>query len=342
MTGDRILITGATGAIAKWCIVEALKAGYRVRGTVRSPGRTPEIAAAVASQGCDPSRIEIASADLLSDAGWDGAMRDCRYVLHVASPFPLVLPKDVDDLIRPARDGTVRVLKAAEAAGVERVVMTSSVAAILYPSAGQESRVYDERDWTDPARPGLTAYIASKTLAERAAWDYVTAKGRRSSLCVINPGLVLGPSIDRHLASSHAILKAMARGGYPATPGAGYPVADVRDVAQAHIRALTAPAAAGERLIVADGYLTLMDISRILGRERPALRWRLPWFVLSDRFSRFYSRFDPRLRMVLADLGARRRVSNEKAKDALGMTFRTAEEATVSAARSLNALGVIR
>ena len=341
MTGDRVLITGATGAIAKWCSVEALKAGYRIRGTVRSLGRADEVAAAVASQGCDASQIEFVEADLLNEAGWVEAMRDCRFVLHVASPFPLVLPADFDELIRPAREGTLRVLKAAEAARVERVVMTSSVVAIMYPASGEQSRIYDESDWTDPRRPGLTAYIASKALAERAAWEYVTGKGRRSWLSVINPGLVLGPAIDRDLSSSHAILKAMARGSYPAAPGAGYPVADIRDVAVAHVRAMTAPAAAGERLIVADDYLTLMQLSKILGRERPDLRWRLPWFELSDGFVRFYSRFDPRLRAVLADLGATRRVSNAKAEAALDMHFRRADEAAVDAIRSLDALGML-
>ena len=288
-----------------------------------------------------PSLLEIVEADLLSDAGWPEAMRDCRYVLHVASPFPLRPPKDFDALIRPARDGTLRVLKAAEAAGVERVVMTSSVAAILYPATGEQSRVYDERDWTDPRRPDISGYIASKALAERAAWEYVTGKGRRSWLSVINPGLVLGPSIDGDLSSSHAILKAMARGSYPAAPGAGYPIADVRDVAEAHVRALTAPAAAGERLIVAEGYLTLMQISKILGRERPDLRWRLPWFVMHDGFVRLYSRLDRRLLAVLPDIGAVRRVSNAKATAALDMHFRSADEAAVSAIRSLDALGVL-
>lgn len=341
MSGDRVLITGATGAIAKWCAVEALKAGYRVRGTVRSQARAGEVAAAVASQKADASRLEIVVADLLSDAGWAEAMRDCRYVLHVASPFLLVLPVDVDELIRPARDGTLRVLKAAEAAGVARVVMTSSVAAVMYPASGEQSRTYDESDWTDPRRPDVTAYIASKALAERAAWEYVTEKGGRNWLTVINPGLVLGPSIDRDLSSSHAILKAMARGSYPAAPGAGYPIVDIRDVAAAHVRAMTAPAAAGQRLIAAEGYLTLMQISQILGRERPRLRWRLPWFVMHDGFVRFYSRFDPRLKAVLADIGATRRVSNAKAKAALDMTFRSADDAVVSAVQSLDALGVL-
>lgn len=341
MTGDRVLLTGASGFVAKWCAVELLKAGYRVRGTVRSLRRASEIRDAVASQGADPSQLDLVEADLLVDTGWEEAMRGCRYVQHVASPFPLKPPKDFDELVRPARDGTLRVLKSAEAAGVERVVMTSSVVAVIYPASGPQSRTYDESDWTEPRRPDITAYIASKTLAERAAWELAISKGRKSWLTVINPGLVLGPAIDRDLSSSHEILRAMARGSYPAAPGAGYPIVDVRDVAEAHVRAMTAPAAAGERLIIAEGYLTLMQLSQVLGRECPKLAWRLPWFVMHDGFVRLYSRFDRRLKAVLPDIGAVRHVSHAKAKAALDMRFRSAEEAAVSAIRSLRALGVI-
>lgn len=341
MTGDRVLLTGATGFIAKWCAVELLEAGYAVRGTVRSLRRAAEVRDAVASLGADPSRLELVEADLLADAGWGEAMRGCRYVQHVASPFPLKPPKDFDELIRPARDGTLRVLQSADAAGVERVVMTSSVVAVIYPASGSQSRIYDESDWTDPQRPDITAYIAAKTLAEQAAWQYTASKGRKSWLTVINPGLVLGPAIDRDLSSSHGILRAMARGSYPAAPAAGYPIVDVRDVAEAHVRAMTARAAAGERLIVAEGYLTLMQLSKILGRECPKLAWRLPWFVMHDGFVCFYSRFDRRLKAVLPDIGAVRQVSNAKAAAALEMQFRPPEEAALSAIRSLQALGVI-
>lgn len=341
MTGDRVLITGASGFIAKWCAVELLKAGYRVRGTLRALGRAQEIRDAVASQGADPSQLDFVEADLLDDAGWEAAMRGCRFVHHVASPFPLKPPKDFDRLIRPARDGTLRVLRSAGAAGVERVVMTSSVVAVIYPASGPQSRTYDESDWTDPRRSDITAYIASKALAERAAWEHVAATNSKSWLSVINPGLVLGPAIDRDLSSSHEILRAMAGGSYPAAPGAGYPIADVRDVAEAHMRAMTATAAAGERLIVADGYLSLMQLSQILGRECPKLAWRLPWFVMHDGFVRFYSRFDHRLKAVLPDIGATRTVSNAKAAAALRMRFRAPEEAAVSAIRSLRSQGVI-
>ena len=182
MSRTKVLVTGASEFIAKWCIGQLLEAGYEVRGTVRSIGRADEVRAAVRAQGADPGAVELVEADLLVDAGWRAAMQGCRYVLHVASPFPLKAPRDRDALIRPAREGTLRVLGQAAKSGIERVVMTSSTVAIVYPSGARQSRLYDETDWTDPERADLTAYIVSKTLAERAAsrLSRISARGHGS------------------------------------------------------------------------------------------------------------------------------------------------------------------
>ena len=184
--------------------------------------------------------------------------------------------------------------------------------------------------------------MVSKTLAERAAWDFVDGLGRRSSLAVINPGLVLGPALDADLSSSHQIFKTMASGAYPAVPGVGYPTVDVRDVAEAHVLALTAPGAGGERFIAAEGYLSMMDLARVLKRECPHLGWRLPKFVMHDGFVRAYSHLDKRLKLVLPDLGIARSTRNDKARRLLGLKFRSADEAAASTIQSLAKLGLIR
>ncbi|MEZ5925244.1 MAG: aldehyde reductase [Hyphomicrobiaceae bacterium] len=342
MGRDKVLVTGATGFIAKWCIVSLIEAGYEVRGTARSRARAGAVGAAIASQGVDPSRLELVEADLLSDAGWTEAAQGCRAVLHVASPFSLAPPRNRDDAIRPAREGTLRVLNAAAAAGVERVVLTSSVVAVIYPSGQPQSRTYDEADWTDPERADITPYIASKTLAERAAWEFAKTTGRPQWLSVVNPGLVLGPALDRDISASHEVLTRMASGQYPAVPAIGYPIVDARDVADAHLRAMTTEAAGGERIIAAEGYLTLMELGRLLSLTRPNLRWRLPWFAMHDATVRLGSRIDRRLRSALPDLGAVRSVRNDKARHLLGMRFHSAEDAAVRAIHSLNSLGLVR
>jgi nucleoside-diphosphate-sugar epimerase len=342
MSQGKVLVTGATGFIAKWCISTLLSSGYEVRGTVRSLGRAEEVRAAVARAGANPAGLELVEADLMIDSGWATALRGCRYVQHVASPFPLKPPRHADELIRPAKEGTLRVLRHADTAGIERVVLTSSTTAIVYPSAGPQARIYDERDWTDPSRTDLSAYIVSKTVAERAAWDFVDHLGRRRSLAVINPGLVLGPAIDRDLSSSHDILRRMGIGAFPAVPAVGYPVADVRDVAEAHLHAMTVPGAGGERFIAAEDYLTFMDMARLMQRELPHLKWRLPWFVIHDVFVRALSRVDRRLGPILPDVSVVRRTRNDKARTVLGQTFRPAEEAILSAIRSLSEIGVLR
>lgn len=342
MSKGKVLVTGASGFIAKWCIGAALQAGYAVRGTVRSLRRSEAVHAAVRATGADPSALELVEADLLADAGWATALRGCRYLMHVASPFPLKPPRDPQELIRPAKEGTLRVLLAADTAGIERVVLTSSTAAVIYGAHDEVSRIYDESDWTDPARTDISAYVASKALAERAAWDFVDGLGRRSSLAVINPGLVLGPALDADLSSSHQIFKTMATGAYPAVPGVGYPVVDVRDVADAHVLALAAPGAGGERFLATEGYLSMMDLAQILKRECPHLGWRIPRFVMHDGFVRVYSRLDRRLKLVLPDIGIVRRARNDKARRLLGMKFRSADEAAASTIRSLVKLGLIR
>jgi dihydroflavonol-4-reductase len=336
-----VLVTGATGFVAKHCIAALLRAGHAVRGTVRDLARAEAIRAAVQDAGVGPARLSFAVTALEADAGWAEAMAGCSGVLHVASPFPVEEPKRPEDVVRPAREGTLRVLRAAREAGVRRVVLTSSVLAVTLPLRDEPGHIYDERDWTDPERPGLTAYMASKAIAERAAWDFVRREGKGLELVAVNPALTLGPVLDADLSASLEVLRLMARGSYPAVPRARLNVCDVRDVAEVHVRALSDPAAAGERFLVSGGTIALLELGRLLAEVCPDLARRAPRWELPDWAVRAAAHLDARLRAVLLDLGEPRLCSVGKAERAFGMAFRSPAEATRAAVESMRRLAVI-
>ncbi|MCW5713985.1 MAG: aldehyde reductase [Bauldia sp.] len=334
--GETILVTGARGFIAKHCIVALLERGYGVVGTLRDPSDEAEVRAAVATKVDAGDRLRFAKAELTSDAGWDDAMRGVRHVLHVASPYPLNQPRDVNEVVRPAREGTLRVLTAARAAGVKRVVLTSSVAAIA--SARYDRTRFDESDWSDVSSLGINAYALSKTLAERAAWDFV-ADGKGPELAVINAGQVFGPPLDANVQTSGEMIENFLRGKYPIVARFGLPVADVRDVAAAHVAAMEKPEAAGQRFIVADAFLWFADIGRIIGEALPAYRRKMPKGELPNVVSRLVVPFRPDMRAVKGDLGRVWEVDSEKAKSVLGITIRPAREAVVAMAEALIRFG---
>ncbi|MCC6735537.1 MAG: NAD-dependent epimerase/dehydratase family protein, partial [Bauldia sp.] len=267
--GETVLVTGARGFIAKHCIAALLQRGYGVRGTLRDPSDEEEVRAAVATVVDAGDGLSFAKADLTADAGWDEAVRGCAAVMHIASPYPISQPRDVNEVVRPAREGTLRALNAARAAGVKRVVLTSSVAAV---AAGRTDKTsFDEADWSNVDAPDINAYSLSKTLAERAAWDFV-ADGKGPELAVINAGQVFGPPLDANVQTSGEMIENFLRGKYPLVSRFGLPVVDVRDVAAAHVAAMEKPEAAGQRFIVADDFLWFSDIGRILGEAYPAYR----------------------------------------------------------------------
>lgn len=336
-----VVVTGASGFIAKHCIAELVKAGYAVRGTLRTADKAEGVRAAVERAGADPSGLTFASADLVSETGWEPAFSGADYVLHVASPFPLQQPRSREEIVGPARDGTLNVLEAARRAGVKRVVLTSSIAAIIYPSLGEQSRVYSEIDWTDPARTDLTPYIVSKAVAEKAAWGYVQSTAGAPQLTVINPGFVQGPALDDDLSTSHEVIRMMAKGKYPAVPKAGYPMVDVRDVAVLHVKAMVHAAAAGQRFLAINGYLTLREIAEMVSRTLPDLARRVPTREVPDMIVRLVSLIDGGAKAVLPHLGIKRRCDNRKARELFEHTFHSPSEAVVSAVQSLRALGVI-
>src|SRR6187401_707391 len=257
-----VLVTGGSGFLGSWCLVELLRRGYQVRTTVRDPSRGPEIREMLAPEVEAGERLSVHVADLTDDAGWEDAIRGCDYVLHVASPFPPEQPDDPDDLIVPAREGTLRVLRTSLDAGVKRVVVTSSVAAIRL-SDGAASRPLDEGDWTDPDSPGLTPYIRSKTIAERAAWDLVRDRGDEDRLAVVNPGAIIGPVLHDDTSYSLQAVQRLLKGG-PGVPRLGFSFVDVRDVADLEVRAMTSPEAGGQRFIAVTGFMWMADAGKVL------------------------------------------------------------------------------
>lgn len=342
MIAAKVLVTGASGFIAKHCIAELLRRGCTVSGTLRDLKRADEVRRSVGHAGADASAVELVSADLLSDDGWAQAMEGCTYVLHVASPFPLAEPRNPEDVIRPAREGALRVLAAARDAGIKRVVLTSSIAAIDLPwPEAALGHVFTETDWTNPQRSDISTYIRSKTLAERAAWDFVKGEAGAPELAVVNPAFVFGPAPDPDLSTSHEVLRLMGIGAYPAAPKVGFPISDVRDVAVTHALAMTSPKAAGQRFLSANGFLRLIEIARILVDVLPDLKSKAPRFELPDVVVRGLAMFDGRLKAVLPELGHPRPISNAKAHTVLEQSFRSPVEAVKSAAASLRALHVI-
>lgn len=342
MTTAKVLVTGASGFIAKHCIAELIRRDYAVRATLRDLKRADEVRASVAAAGAEANGVELVRADLLSDEGWDEAMQGCDFVQHVASPFPLKEPRDPQEVIRPAREGAVRVLRAAGRAGVKRVVLTSSIVAVDLPWPDAPlGYVFTEKDWTNPERPDITTYIKSKTLAERAAWDFVKGESSAPELTVVNPAFVLGPAPDGDLSTSLEVIRLMGVGAYPAAPKIGFPISDVRDVAVSHALAMVSPKAAGERILSANGFLRLIEIGRLVADALPDLKRKVPKFEMHDFAVRALSYLDRRLKAVLPDLGHPRPVSNAKAHELLEQTFRSPQEAVRAAATSLRALHII-
>jgi len=338
-SAQTVLVTGGSGFLGGWCVIELLRRGYSVRTTVRDLSREAQVRAAVGSEVDPGERLTVLAADLTSDEGWAEAVADCDYVLHVASPFPPKQPKDPDELIVPAREGTLRVLRAGLEAGVKRVVVTSSVAAVRLAD-GSEPRPLDERDWTDPDSPGLTPYVRSKTIAERAAWDLVRERGEEDGLAVVNPGAIIGPVLNDDLSYSLQSVQRLLE-GVPGAPKLGFSVVDVRDVADLEIRAMTAPEAGGERFIAATQFLWMAEIGAVL-RERLGERAsKVPTRTLPNFLVRGMALFDPGIRSVVGGLGKRTDLSSEKARASLGWAPRPVEDTIAETGESLIRQGAV-
>lgn len=335
-----VLVTGATGFIASHLILNLLDKGYHVRGTARSAARSKRLNEVLSDYSGREIDIPIVEADLASDAGWKDAVNGVDYVQHVASPFPAGKPRSHDELIIPARDGALRVLKAAKAEGVKRVVMTSSMAAIAYGWGDKRPSLLTEEHWSNPDNlKDNTAYTRSKTTAEKAAWDYVNGEGKGLELAVINPVAVLGPAMSEDVSSSLQLISQPLEGKLPAFPKLSFGVIDVRDVAEAHVRAMTLDGAAGERCIVGDEVLWMEEIGEVMRKAFPDRK--IPKGTLPNWAVRLFSNLNPTLKQILPELGKERNYSNEKLKSVLGITPIPAEDAIRASAESLIRLGVV-
>ena len=310
---ERVLVTGGSGYIASFCIAQLLLEGTPVRTTVRSLAREAELRAAIGKI-AKTDGLEVVTADLNADAGWEKACSECSGVLHVASPLPSRIPKNDDELVRPARDGTLRVLKAAKGAGARRVVMTSSTAAVAYGHGGR-SKPFTETDWSDPSdRTDSSAYERSKMIAERAAWEWHSREGGALEFVTICPGAVIGPVLGGTYSASLDIVKKLMDGSLPGLPHFGWPLVDVRDIADLHVRALRAPHAASQRFIGAGPFYWMGDIARVLRERVPEVAGKVPKRSLPSWLVRLSSVADPVVRARLFELDKERPVAAEKAK----------------------------
>ncbi len=344
MGSDLVLVTGASGYVAGHCILQLLNEGYSVRGSLRSLRRAGEVRQWLtkALGRFDPGdALSFVEAELTDAESWTTAMEGIRYVLHVASPIPSTLQKHPDELIVPAREGTLNVMRAASRASVERVVQTSSSAAILYGRDDPNSHLFTEADWTDPDHKDNVPYTRSKTIAERAAWAELPKLARRLEWVAINPGLVLGPVLDKDTSASVQVVAALLRGQILGLPRLGYAVVDVRDLADLEVRAMTAPQAAGQRYICSGPFVSMSEIAHILKDQLGPTARKVPTRKLPNGMVRLVGLFDREVHGQLFELGKIRRLSSTKAQEELGWSPRPVEETVIDTATSLQAVGAL-
>ena len=333
-----VLVTGGSGYIGGWCVIGLLQQGYVVRTTVRDLGREGAVRAALGKVVDPGNRLSFHAANLSADAGWDAAVDGCDYVLHVASPLGVAEPKNPDDLIIPARDGARRAVGAAIKAGVKRVVLTSSVAATSTNERGDS--LCDETVWTDPAAPRVSAYAQSKTIAERAAWDLIAASGGSTTMATVNPTLVLGPVLSGDFSDSVQVVGRLLTGRVPGLPRLGFNIVDARDVADLHLRAMTAPEAAGQRLIAAGSFAWMADLASLLRERLGDQAAKVPTRKVPDFVLRLAGLFDKELGSVTPSLGHKHDYTSAKAQGLLGWKPRPLEDTVLDCARSLVAAGL--
>jgi len=357
----RVTVTGGSGFIASHCIIQLLNEGYNVTATLRSLSREKELRNIIKEnvikqeEGAHKSnhkkessfvdkQLNFVEANLSSDENWDEAIKGSTYVLHVASPFFTTLPKNAEEeLYKPARDGALRVLSAASRQKVQRVVMTSSMAAISYGHSGiKQSALLDEGTWTDITGGDVTPYIISKTIAEKAAWDFINTDKSGLELVSINPSVVLGPVLEKDFGSSAQIIRKLMNREVPGLPRIGFQIIDVRDVAKAHVKAMVMPDAKGKRIALTDRFLWFKEIAEILQEEFGTKGVKVPQRTIPDFFVRMFALVDKETKSVLNELGIQRELSNERMKNFLGITPIPAREAILETARTLIAHGLVK
>lgn len=333
-----VLVTGGSGYIAGETIRQLLAAGWTVHTTVRNLAREAELRPLL---GGTPETLKFFAADLMADAGWAEAAAGCTHLCHMASPLPAHAPKSDDELIVPAREGALRALRAAKAANIRRVVLTSSMAAVAYGHGRAKTRM-TEADWTIVDSPDAYAYVKSKTIAERAARDWVAAEGGDMEFVTVNPALVLGPLHSADFSTSLEAIKKLLEGSVPGLPNFGFGVVDVRDVADMHVRCLTAPDMAGERFLCSGRFLWMKDVAAILKAGLGKQARKVPTRRLPDWLVRVAALFDPLIRQVLGELGNERDADTSHARTKLGWTTRPEAETILDTARDMIRLGIVK
>jgi len=333
---EKVLVTGATGYIGLHCIHQLLNQGYSVNGSVRSPDRKDEIIDALKGHNTSTEHLNIYTMNLTEDAGWDEGMAGCDYLLHVASPISLERT-DEDYFVKPAIDGVNRALSFAKKHGVKKVVLTSSVAAIF--DTMEKKDIYDESDWSDPDNPHISAYSKSKTLAERAAWDFLKRENYPFELAVINPALVVGASISGDIGESNKAVAMVAGGKMPVAVPLMFGYVDVRDVAAAHVLAMQTPASNGERFALVEKDLWYKDVAKILRDNGFS---KAPTFGVPVWLAKILANFNKELKLTLPYLGRKRSIKNTKAKEILGWNPRPAEESIIDIANQMQDLGMLK
>lgn len=327
MPAKTVLVTGATGYIAKHLVLQLLQAGYTVVGSARSVSREAELKAALEPHLSDASaldRLRVVALDLSTDEGWDAAMDGVDVLMHTASPFPLTQPKDEQETIRPAVDGALRAVKAAQAAGITRVIMTSSTVAIMNTDLPPGRTAYDESDWTDLNSPTSNPYVKSKTMAERAVWDWQAKDAPDMQITMINPAFVQGAPLDKNFGTSIRVVERLLSGKDPMLPNFGFPCVDVRDIALMHIRALEKPESIGKRFAGVEQFIWFAEMAELLKTDHPDRK--IVTRVAPNFVIRLLALFDASIRSIVPVLGRRDEVSNAQARDILGIEFRDARE----------------
>ncbi len=340
---SRVLVTGGSGFIGSHALLQLLAAGHEVRTTVRSLGSEPKVRGLLKVGGAEPAdRLSFVAADLTDDTGWATAVEGCDYVLHVASPFPATVPEHEDDLIIPARDGALRVLSAARDAGVRRVVMTSSFAAVGY-GHGDRNAPFDETSWTNLEGRGVSPYVKSKTIAERAAWDFIEREGGDMELAVVNPVAVFGPVLGADYSTSILLVRRLLDGDMPGCPKLSFGAVDVRDVVDLHLRAMTDPAAKGERFLAVSGdSMSIREMALVLKSRMGAVADKVPTRELPNWLVRVVALFDAEVRSILPELGHVKHASNQKARSLLKWDPISREDSLVATGESLVKLGLLQ
>ena len=341
MSDQTILVTGASGFLASHILLQLLEQGYIVRGSVRNAAKGDHIRKVLETHGADTSRLSFVELDLMQDTGWDAAMQGVDYLLHTASPFVTTSPKDPDEIIKPALDGTRRALNAALRANVKRIVLTSSMVAACHGHEKSRTAPYTEADWTNPSGKDVTPYILSKTLAEQEAWKIMEAAGRRNDLTVINPGFILGPLLEQDIGTSGAIIKRLMKGELPGCPRIYFSIVDVRDAAELHLLAMHDPATFGRRVFSAGPSIEFVDVAKTLAEEFPDYAPKIPTRRLPDFVVRLVALFDGDVKTAALNLGRQHEMDKSLVEPLLGRPLIDTRKAIRSMGQSLIDLGQV-